>query len=72
MTDTHISENEQMRRAIPNESNTLPSLQISYHHRDVSIPESSILNLSLPPTKDQTNIHNSINVSLKDCFHFIQ
>ncbi|XP_022168561.1 golgin subfamily A member 4-like [Myzus persicae] len=66
-TDMHISENEQMRRAIPNESNTLPSLQMSYHHQDVSIREPSIINLSLPSqtTKDNTNIHSSISEELK-------
>jgi len=60
----HISENEQMRRVIPNESNTLPSLQMSYHHQDVSIHEPSIINLSLPSqiTKDTTNIHSSVSV----------
>lgn len=65
-TDMHISENEQMRRAIPNESNTLPSLQMSYHHQDVSIREPSIINLSLPSqtTKDNTNIHSSISVRI--------
>lgn len=65
-TDMHISENEQMRRAIPNESNTLPSLQISYNHQDISIRESSMLNLSLPShiTKDNTNLHNSIYVRI--------
>lgn len=63
MTDTHISENEQMRRALPNDSNTLGSLQMSYHHHDV-IHESSILNLSLPSPliKDNINLQNSINV----------
>jgi len=62
----HISENEQMRRAIPYESNTLPSLQMSYHHQDVSMRESSIINLSLPSqiTKDNTNIHSSISVRI--------
>ncbi|KAL4107286.1 hypothetical protein QTP88_017654 [Uroleucon formosanum] len=66
-TDMHISENEQMRRVIPNESNTLPSLQMSYHHQDVSIHEPSIINLSLPSqiTKDNTNIHGSISEDLK-------
>lgn len=74
--DMHLSENEQMRRAIPNESNTLPSLQMSYHHQDVSMREPSIINLSLPSqiTKDNTNIHSSISVRiifyayLKICF----
>lgn len=66
MTDMHISENEQMRRVIPNESNTLASLQMSYRHQDVSIREPSILNLSLPSqiTKDSTNIHCSISVRI--------
>ncbi|XP_015379167.1 PREDICTED: putative leucine-rich repeat-containing protein DDB_G0290503 isoform X2 [Diuraphis noxia] len=66
-TDMHISENEQMRRAIPNESNTLPSLQMSYHHQDISMREPSIINLSLPSqiTKDNTNIHSSISEELK-------
>ncbi|CAI6360394.1 unnamed protein product [Macrosiphum euphorbiae] len=66
-TDMHISENEQMRRVIPNESNTLPSLQMSYHHQDVSIREPSIINLSLPSqiTKDNTNIHSSLSEDLK-------
>lgn len=66
-TDMHISENEQMRRAIPNESNTLPSLQMSYNHQDISIHEPSMLNLSLPShiTKDNTNIHSSICEELK-------
>lgn len=70
MTDTRISENEQMRRAIPNESNILTSLQMSYHHQDVSIPEPSMLNLSLhsPVTKDNTNMHNSINVRYLNVF----
>ncbi|KAL5235793.1 hypothetical protein ACI65C_003203 [Semiaphis heraclei] len=65
--DMHLSENEQMRRAIPNESNTLPSLQMSYHHQDVSMREPSIINLSLPSqiTKDNTNIHSSISEELK-------
>lgn len=64
MTDTHISENEQMRRAIPNESNTLASLQMSYHEQDTSIREPSMLNLSLPSplTKDNRNVQNSISV----------
>lgn len=65
MTDTHISENEQMRRAVSNESNTLASLQMSYHHHNVSIHEPSILNLSLPSplTKDNnTHLQNSMNV----------
>ena len=66
----HISENEQMRRVIPNESNTLPSLQMSYHHQDVSIREPSIINLSLPSqiTKHNTNIHSSLSVRI--IFHF--
>lgn len=65
MTDTHISENEQMRRAIPNESNIMPSLQMSYHHQDVSIHDPSMLNLSLPsPSNDKTNEPNSLNVIL--------
>lgn len=70
MTDTYISENEQMRRAVPNESNTLTSLQMSYHHQDVSIPEPSMLNLSLhsPVTKDNTNMQNSINVRYFNLF----
>lgn len=65
-TDMHISENEQMRRAIPNESNTLPSLQMSYNHQDISIREPSMLNLSLPShiTKDNTNLHSSICVRI--------
>lgn len=65
ITDTHISENEQMRRAITNESNTLASLQMSYH-QDVSIREPLILNLSLPSSlsNDNTNVHNSISVRL--------
>lgn len=64
MTDTHLSENEQMRRAHPNESNTLSLLQMSYHHEDISIREPSILNLSLPSplTKDNTKLQNSMNV----------
>lgn len=66
MTDTHLSENEQMRRAIPNESNTLASLQMSYHHQDISVLEPSMLNMSLPSpcTKNHMNMHNSINVSV--------
>lgn len=66
-TEMYISENEQMRRAIPNESNTLASLQMSYHNQDVSIREPSMLNLSLPSqiTKDSTaNIHSSISVRI--------
>lgn len=61
MTDTHISENEQMRRAIPNESKSLASLQMSYHHQDVSSHDQSMLNLSLPVAlvEDNTNIQNS-------------
>lgn len=67
MTDTHLSENEQMRRAVPNESNTMPSLQMSYHHHDVSIRDPTILNLSLPSplTDDNTNMLNSLSVRLK-------
>lgn len=63
ITDTHMSENEQMRRAIPNESNTLASLQMSYH-QDVSIREPLMLNLSLPSplTNDNINVQNSISV----------
>jgi len=66
MTDTHISENEQMRQAIPNNSNILTSLQMSYHHQNMSIHDPSILNLSLSPplTKDSINMQNSINVRL--------
>jgi len=72
MTDTHISENEQMRRAIPNESNTLASLQMTYHHQDVSIRDPSIFNLSLssPLAKDNTNVQNSICVRLTFLYFF--
>lgn len=54
-----------MRRAIPNESNTLASLQMSDYH-DVSIREPLMLNLSLPSplTNENTNIQNSITVRL--------
>lgn len=71
MTDTHISENEQMRRAIPNESNTLASLQMTYH-QDVSIRDPSMLNLSLssPLAKDNTNVQNSICVRLTFLYFF--
>jgi hypothetical protein len=64
MADTHISENEQMRRAIQNESNTLASLQMSYHNQDNSVHEPSMLNLSLPSplTKDNRNLQNSMSV----------
>jgi len=73
MTDTHISENEQMRLAIPNESKNSTPLQMSYHHQDVSIRDPSILNLSLPSPlidEDNTNIQNSIKVILifYNCF----
>lgn len=66
MTDTHISENEQMRRAIPDESNTLASLQMSYCHQDVSVHGQSMLNVSLysPVTEDNINMQNSINVRM--------
>lgn len=67
MTDTHISENEQLRHAIPNESKNLTPLQMSYHHQDVSICDPSMLNLSLPsPLIDEnnTNIQNTIKVRL--------
>ncbi|XP_025420467.1 COP1-interactive protein 1-like [Sipha flava] len=67
MADTHISENEQMRRAIQNESNTLASLQMSYHNQDNSVHEPSMLNLSLPSplTKDNRNLQNSMSEELK-------
>lgn len=66
MTETHLSENEQMRRAIPNESKSLTSLQMSYHHQDISNCEPSMLNLSLhsPLAENNTNIQNSISVRL--------
>lgn len=70
MIDTHISENEQMRRAVANESNTMPSLQISYNHDDVSIHDPTMLNLSLPSplTDDSTNMLNSLSVRLTFIF----
>lgn len=66
MTETQISENEQMRQAIPNESNNLASLQMSYQQHDISIREPSMLNLSLPSSsvKSNTNLQNSMDVSL--------
>ncbi|VVC38032.1 Hypothetical protein CINCED_3A004058 [Cinara cedri] len=67
MTDTQISENEQMRRAISNESNPLASLQMSYNHQEASVHVPSMLNLSLhsPLTEDNTNMQNSISDELK-------
>lgn len=66
MTETQVSENEQMRRVIPNESNNLVSLQMSYQQHDISIHEPSMLNLSLPSSSVQNNmnLHNSMDVSL--------
>lgn len=65
MTETHLSENEQMRRAVPNESKSLTSLQMSYD-QDISNCEPSMLNLSLRPSsaENNTNIQNSISVRL--------
>lgn len=64
MTETQISENDQMRRIICNESNPLASLQMSYHHQETSVNVPSMLNLSLhsPLTDNNTIMHNSINV----------
>lgn len=73
MTDTHISENEQMRRANPNESNSLGSLQMSYHHQNASVCVPSMLNLSLhsPLIKDNSNMQISINVRIIFIYLFI-
>lgn len=72
MTDTHISENEQMRRAIPNESNTLASLQMSYCDQDITVHGQSMLNFSLhsPVTEDNINMQNSINVRMTFIYLF--
>ncbi|XP_050438776.1 putative leucine-rich repeat-containing protein DDB_G0290503 isoform X2 [Adelges cooleyi] len=67
MTNSRASENEHMRRAVPNDSNTLASLQFRDHHHNVSIREPSMSNLSLPSPqlKDRTNMYTTMNDDLK-------